>query len=445
MLYKFKNIKREKVNLFLFLSGESISLFGSAIYTFALGLYLLKTTGSGLTFATNIVLYTLPLVFFNPLAGVIADRINKKIVVVGSDLFNGIFLLSVYLVAGKIGLSVPLIYISTFLMTVLTTFFNIGIESAKPELVSKEKLVDINSLARVIQSGSYVIGPMVGGLVYALLDMRLFILINAISFMISAVMEYFIDFQYNKKNRLKAVENQEDKNESIKKEVKENVWLEMKEGYRYIFSRQHMKALVYIFIALNFFFNYAIIVPLPYLLNSVWKINSYIYGIVEGGFPVGMIIGALLVKKLMARISYSKLLKRINYSVCIGSLAFGLPMIFFRDVPGNVFILIYYSFLTLFTGLIISWVDVPMNILLQRIVPGRILGRVLSVKLSIIKIVVPFALILSGYLVNVRTPLFLFVSGPAIFVLFNILFFKSVLGKKFVNISNEQIEEKCAS
>ena len=148
--FEKRSLMREKGNLLLFLSGKSISLFGSAIYTFAIGLYLLKTTGSGLTFATNIVLYTVPMVIINPLAGVIADRINKKIMVVGSDLLNGVFLIGVYLMAGRIGLSVPLVYISTFVMTVLTAFFDIGIESAKPNLVSERKLVDINSLARVI-------------------------------------------------------------------------------------------------------------------------------------------------------------------------------------------------------------------------------------------------------------------------------------------------------
>ncbi len=263
-----RRINREQINLFLFLSGKFISVFGSAIYAFAVGLYLLKTTGSGLTFATNIVLYTLPMVLLNPFAGVIADRINKKIVVVGADFVNGIFLLLVYLLIGRNGLSINLVYTSTFIITVLTIFFDIAIEAAKPNLVSTEKLVSINSLARVIESSSYVAGPMVGGLIYAFIDMRLFILINGISFILAAVLEIFIDYNYNKKvekgeankdalntnDDLKAdlddikpvlVKNK-DKDDVLKSSddrksaLKKNIWLEMKEGYQYIFSRQHM-------------------------------------------------------------------------------------------------------------------------------------------------------------------------------------------------------------
>lgn len=435
IITQLKNRKpdRENANLILFCSGKSISLFGSAIYAFAVGLYLLKITGSGLTFATNIVLYTLPIVFVNPIAGVIADRIDKKKVIVGSDLLNGIFLLIVFLLANEIGLSLPLVYTSTFVMTVLATFFNIGIESAKPNLVSKEKLVDINSIARVIESGSSVIGPMLGGIIYAFINIKLFILINAISFLIAAILEYFIDYQYNKTRESDKIQ---EKSEDAKEELKNNIWFEMKEGYQYIFSRQHTQALVYIFTALNFFLSYAITVPLPYLLNTIWKVDASIYGIVQGGFPVGMIIGALLVKKVMERVSYSKLLKRINYSINLGVLAFGIPLIINNSVPDPVFILIYYTTLMVLNGIIISWVDVPLSVLLQQMVPGRILGRVISVSISIVKIIVPIALILSGYLVNLFSPLILFLTGAFLFTLFNIWFFNSPLGKNFINVSH---------
>jgi MFS family permease len=430
-----KRGRLENLNLFLFSSGKLISLFGTAIYTFAIGLYLLKTTGSGLSFATNIVLYTVPMVLVNPIAGVLADRINKKRVVVGSDLLNGIFLLGIYLLAGRIGLNIPLVYISTFFMTVLACFCNIGIESAKPNLVRKEKLVKINSLARVIESGSQVIGPLVGGIIYALIDMRLFILFNAVSFMLAAVMEFFINYQFNKNEGNKATTESED----IDKQLKNNVWLKMKEGFHYIASRQHLRALVYIFIALNFFFNFTIIVPLPYLLNTIWKVDSSIYGRVQGGLPVGMLIGALLIKKVMGRISYSKLLKRISYSTGLLVVVFSIPLIIFSSVPAQMFVLIYYTVLMLIGGLVVAWIDIPANVLLQKIVPGEILGRVISIKWSIVKIVVPLALMISGYLVNIISPLYLFILGAALFTVFNLWFFSSTMGKEFINVSNNNM------
>ncbi len=231
------------------------------------------------------------------------------------------------------------------------------------------------------------------------------------------------------------------KNSITGKEVKNKFWANIKEGYEYIFSRDHLQALVYIFIALNFFFNFSIIVPLPYLLNTIWKIDSSIYGIIQGAFPVGMIIGALLVQKIMKKINYSKLLKRISYATGTGILAFALPLLILPGVPDQIFILIYYTILMLMSGFVVSWVDVPANVLLQKIVPGNILGRVISVKFSIIKIIVPVSLLLSGYFVNLVSPFYLFLTGSAVFLLFNIRFYSSPMGIRFINISDEKMSE----
>lgn len=119
---ELKSDKRENLNLMLFLSGKTISLFGSAIYAFVIGLYLLRTTSSALSFALNLALYTLPVVLFNPIAGVIADKFNKKILVVGSDLINGIFLSLIYFIITNYTFNIYILYFSTFIMTTLTVF-----------------------------------------------------------------------------------------------------------------------------------------------------------------------------------------------------------------------------------------------------------------------------------------------------------------------------------
>lgn len=421
--------KREKLNLLFFLSGKTISLFGSAIYAFVIGLYLLRTTSSALSFALNLVLYTLPVVLFNPIAGVIADKISKKILVVGSDFINGLFLLTVYFIISVFGFNLYLLYFSTFIMTTLTVFFDIAIESAKPNLVRENKLVKINSLARVIESLSFISGPVLGGLIFTLLEIEGFILINAISFLIAALVEYFIDYSYNKRG--------EEKDEG--KNTFAGFILKIKEGYHYIFKNKDLKALVYIFIALNFFFNFTLIVPLPYLLNSIWEIDPGKYGIIQGALPVGMIIGSLLTEKIMARISYNILIKKITFITAFGVAAFALPILIFNKRPDYNFILYYYSFLMLATGISVAWIDVPANVLIQRIVPQNILGRVLSVKMSIIKIVVPISLLISSFVIRFIEVKFVFIIGAALFFSFNLIFFSSKLGKRFIKVNKLNI------
>src|SRR6056297_9961 len=413
-LIKDQLFEEENRNLLFFLSGKSISLFGTAIYTFVVGLYLLNTTGSGLTFATNIVLYTLPIVFINPFAGVLADYVDKKFLVVGSDLINGIFLTLIYFIVIKFGLNTLLIYFSTFLMTVFSVFFNIGIESAKPNLVSDKNLVKINSFARIIESMSHLMGPILGGLVYTIVDTKTFILINGLSFFMAGIIELFINYNYNVDS------NSFDKQDSI------GIYNKLKDGFKYIFSRPQLKVLVYIFISLNFFFNFTIIVPIPYLLNTIWNVDSYVYGIVQSGLPVGMILGAVLIKRILKVTTYNTILKNIGYYTGIGVMSFILPLLF-NGRPSQSFIIIYYTFLMTMGGIIVSWVDIPSSVLIQTVVPNKILGRVISVKFSIIKIIVPLSLILSGYLLENISIFFIFLFGSLFFTIFNMIIFKSNL------------------
>ncbi|PUU86803.1 MAG: major facilitator superfamily protein, partial [Halanaerobium sp.] len=365
---ELKSERIENLNLLLFLSGKTISLFGSAIYAFVIGLYLLRTTSSALSFALNLALYTLPVVLFNPIAGVIADKFNKKILVVGADLINGIFLSLIYLFITNFTFNVNILYFSTFVMTTLTVFFDIALESAKPALVRESGLVKINSQARVIESLSHILGPLMGGVIYGFVNLEGFILINAISFIISALIEYFIDYQYNLQIE-KDKENSNNLNTFI---------FRLKEGFYYIFRSKNLKALVYIFIALNFFFNFTLIVPLPFLLNTIWKIDPDKYGIIQAALPVGMIAGALFTEKMMNKLSYNILIKKITFISAFGVTAFGLPVILFNDTPTDNFILVYYSFLMFLSSISIAWIDVPANVIIQKIVPQNILGRVLS-------------------------------------------------------------------
>src|SRR6056297_3424126 len=332
---EIKSDKQEKLNLLLFLSGKTISLFGSAIYAFVVGLYLLRTTSSAFSFALNLALSTIPVVLFNPIAGVIADRFNKKILVVGSDLINGIFLSLIYLALTNFSFNLYILYFSTFVMTSLTVFFDIALESAKPSLVRESALVKINSQARVIESLSHILGPLLGGVIYSFINLEGFILINALSFLISALIEYFIDYQYNRQS-----EEDRGNNKNL-----DTFIFRLKEGFYYIFRSKKLRSLVYIFVALNFFFNFTLIVPLPYLMNTIWKIDPNKYGIIQAAFPVGMIIGALLTEKIMDRISYNILIKNIAFISAVGVTAFALPVIIFRNIPTTYFILVYYSFL----------------------------------------------------------------------------------------------------
>jgi hypothetical protein len=134
----------------------------------------------------------------------------------------------------------------------------------------------------------------------------------------------------------------------------------------------------------------------------------------------------------MNKISYNILIKNITFISAVGAAAFALPIFIFQNTPASNFILTYYSLLMFLSGISVAWIDVPANVIIQKIVPRKLLGRVLSVKMSIIKIIVPISLLISSFTIKLIDVKYVIFIGAAVFLSFNIIFFSSTTGKKFI-------------
>ncbi|PFY14686.1 MFS transporter [Bacillus toyonensis] len=413
---------QELRNIYLYSFGKTVSIFGSSIYSFALGLYVLQITRSAWNFAITLILGTIPMIVMNPFAGVIADKVDKKKLVVCMDLLSGGLLITVYTLSSNYGLNLFIIYTTTFLLTVFTTFFGIGLESAKPNIVSKERLMSINSISKIIDSVSLILGPMLGGIVFAVVDIKLFIMINGISFILSGISILFIHFK---------LFGHDIKEECSIREI--NFIKDIKEGYFYLMERESLKNTFHILISLNFFLGFAVTVPLPYIINTVLNLSSKQFGIIQGTFPVGMIIGAILVKKITNRFSYSYLLKKLSSMLAVFMIISGIPVLF-KSFEANDFVCVITYCVVMFSfGLIIALIDIPLIYFMQKEVPDEYRGRVLSIGLSIGKMMQPIALALSGLLLNYIPAYTLPIAGGIVFL---------ILNKAYSNKFNLEIHSK---
>ena len=413
---------QELRNICLYSIAKTVSIFGSSIYSFALGLYVLQITGSALNFAITLILGTIPMIVMNPFAGVIADKVDKKKLVICMDLLSGCLLIAVYIVSSNYGLNLFIIYTTTFLMSVFTTFFGIGLEAAKPNIVSKERLMSINSISKIIDSVSLILGPMLGGIVFAVLDIKTFIIINGISFILSGISILFIHFK---------LFEYDINEECSKREI--NFIKDIKEGFSYLIEKESLKNTFRILISLNFFLGFAVTVPLPYIINTVLNLSSKQFGIIQGTFPVGMIIGAILVKKITNRFSYSYLLKKLSSMLAVFMIISGIPVLFKSFEVNDFVYVITYCVVMFFLGLIIALIDIPLIYFMQKEIPDEYRGRVLSIGLSIGKMMQPIALALSGLLLNYIPAYTLPITGGIVFL---------ILNKAYSNKLNLEIHSK---
>ncbi|HFK1510849.1 MULTISPECIES: MFS transporter [Bacillus] len=403
-----KKRNQELRNICLYSIAKTVSIFGSSIYSFALGLYVLQITGSALNFAITLILGTIPMIVMNPFAGVIADKIDKKKLVVCMDVLSGCLLITVYILSSYYGLNLFIIYTTTFLMTVFTTFFGIGLEAAKPNIVSKERLMSLNSISKIIDSISLILGPMLGGIVFAVFDMKTFIIINGISFILSAISILFINFKLCE---------QYIKEECSIREI--NFIKDIKEGCSYLMERESLKNTFSILISLNFFLGFAVTVPLPYIINTVLNLSSKQFGLIQGTFPIGMIVGAIIVKKITNRFSYSYLLKKISFMVAIFMIVSGVTVLFKSIEMNNIVFVPMYCTIMFFLGLMIALIDIPLIYFMQKEIPDEYRGRVLSIGLSVGKMMQPIALALSGLLLNHIPAYTLPIGGGIVFLILN--------------------------
>ena len=412
----------ENRNIYLFASGKAVSILGSSIFSFAIGLYVLKLTGSALNYAMTLMLSVIPMVIISPIAGVIADRVSKKWLVSGMDFINSILFAALFILSIYRELTLPVIYVAIVLLNVFTTFFGIGIETAKPALVSSEKLIRINSLSKLIDSSATVLGPVIGGVVYAFVDIRALILFSSIAFMISAVSEWFIDYEFNLERRL--YENHE------KSEENKSILSDIIEGWKFFSGNRSLLQLFFLFFMLNMLLGFSVNVPLPYIINEVLRFSSSRFGMINSMFPIGLIIGTLTVEYVMKRIEFRKLLILMNILISIMASVIGLPVILGLDSGMS---LAFYCIVNIIIGIAIAYVDVPVMTILQNEVPRELLGRVLSLIMSLVKAMLPVALLCSGALTS-RMPVQLIpAAGAVIPFIYSIFMLKKNSTERLLN------------
>ena len=160
-------------------------------------------------------------------------------------------------------------------------------------------------------------------------------------------------------------------------------------------------------------------VPLPYIINNLLNLSSNQYGIIQGAFPVGMILGAVVVGKIIEKIDYMKLLIFSSITLSVAIALLGLPLVL-ADASSLAYMIYYISIMVIF-GIAISFIDVPILWLMQKSIPDNLRGKVLSISMSIVKLIAPLGLVISGMIINSVPVYIMTFAGGGILMLSNLM------------------------
>lgn len=180
--------------------GQIISLFGNAILRFAQPYYLLKETGSSTLFGLVTACSFLPMVVLSMVGGILADRINKRNIMVGLDFSTAIIITLFYLSLGKLPM-VPLFIVFLMLLYGISGAYQPSVQASVPLLVSSDKLTVGNAVINQVNTLANFVGPAIGGIVLQFYGITPILIASIVCFTFSAIMEIFIHIPYQKRVR----------------------------------------------------------------------------------------------------------------------------------------------------------------------------------------------------------------------------------------------------
>lgn len=185
-LGSYLRLLRENRNFRRLWLAQIVSEIGDWFYTLSIYSLLLQLTGHASSVAVALVLQVLPQTFVGPITGVVNDRISRKKIMIAADLVRVVIVLSMLLVRSR-GM-VWMIYPLLLLETIMAAFFEPARSSVIPNIAVREDVILANTLSSTTWSLNLVLGATLGGIVAALLGRNAVFMLNALSFLVSALL-----------------------------------------------------------------------------------------------------------------------------------------------------------------------------------------------------------------------------------------------------------------
>ena len=411
-------------NFLIIVIGQIISLFGNAIQRFSMSLYLLEFTGSTAVFSQILAISTIPYILFAPIAGRLSDKINRKKIMVYLDLFCSI-LIGVYaFILFKGNDSVLIVGTVMFMLSVCATLYGPAVTSSIPQIVEEDKLTSANGVINQVGSIVNFVGPILAGVLYGLLGIKVIVIVNAVSFFASAIMEMFLDIP-DVVNENGVTENEiattKDNEKIMSMDFVKKSFIDAKEIFIYLKNEKKIVLGIIVSYALcNIFLSPILSIVAPYFINVFLGLSSEIYGIVEAVFVLGMILGGFWISVKPNMFS----MKKVHYTY-FPMLAGVIVMSILGFIKLN-----NYSLVTIFSlaGLAIMLSLALSNVLtltfIQKQVPGEMLGSVSAFSTAVATISVAPGQLLFGQVIDMGIPIGIILLVSAIFNIGLMLFVK---------------------
>jgi len=280
-------------NFMLLILGQASSLFGNYIIKFALSMYVLDTTGSATIFASILSIAAIPTILLSPLGGILADRANRKNIMVALDSLSGVFVLCAALLFTERD-GIMLTGILLVCLSVLGAFESPTVQACVPQMQSGNNIIKGNAVVNQVAAVAALIAPILGSVLYTVFGLKLVLYAGILCFFVTAAFECFIKLDYIPT----------DNSKGILSIIKSDFLTSM----RFIGKEQSCILKMLLLSALvSFFVMGTAMVGLPYIVRNVLGLNAEYYGFAESTLGFVAIIGSIAAGLLTEKMNHGKL------------------------------------------------------------------------------------------------------------------------------------------
>ena len=400
-------------NFFFLWLGQVVSNFGDRLNQMALvALVYQQHPGSEVALAKLISFTIIPVFLIGPVAGVWVDRLNKKNVMVISDITRGLLVLSIPLfIAMK---QILAVYFVIFLTFSISRFFIPSKMALIPELVPKDKLLVANSLQDTTHILGNIVGLVVAGIIVNIRSVGAIggFYIDSLTFFVSALLIALI---VNNEFARRVREDLETTKKAIENSFRHSIFTEIKEGFAYFAKYKKMHFILY-----TFFF----------LMAGVGAISCVIIVFIQNAFgtatrDLGFLAMFLVVGLLCGILFYGRLGQKFNKQ----------KMILTSFITSGIFIVLFTVFVEkypslfiagIFSGLLgvaASPIMMSTNTLVHEMIPEDMRGRIFSSLEAVIHLAFLLFMFLAAYAAKYTDRFWVLITAGSIFIICGIVGF----------------------
>jgi DHA3 family macrolide efflux protein-like MFS transporter len=371
----------------VFLVGQTISTFGSFLVQYALMWHLTLTTKSGLVLALAAVFGFLPQAIVSIFAGVWADRVNRKIMILVSDSVIALstLVLALFMLSGMEDLW--LIFLVMAVRSIGAGVQMPAISALVPQIVPTDKLLTVNGINSSISSSLQLLAPVAAAAVYSTMSLSAILFIDVVTAVIGLSLLATIAVP----TLARAASDE-----------KPSYFADLKDGLNYIFSNQLVRWVMAIF-AIVFLLVVAPSNLSPLMLVRTFGSDVWMLTVLELSFGIGMLIGGALIAVFAKKIDRIGMI--IGSSILFGVLAAAM---------GFTTNLIVFFALFFVVGIAVPAFSTSAMTLLQETVEPERQGRVFGFVGIVIAVAMPLGMAILGPLADiVSVELLLIITGLA--------------------------------